>query len=80
MTTMNHEHPQRRELMRWHIKNPHALQKLDASQRKSLLGVLYRLFELYPIYLVWHLLGMKRLYWRAFRRLYMALHHGETLF
>lgn len=67
-------------LMSRHIKNPDALQKLDAKQQKRPLGVLYCLFGLYPLYLAMRLVGMKRLYWNIHRRLYMALHHGENLF
>jgi len=63
-----------------HIKNPDALQKLDKKQQRHPLGVLFLLFQLYPLYLVMRLLGMKRLYWSMHRRLYMALHHGENLF
>ena len=69
---------QRRGLMSRHIRNPDALRSLDERQRRSLLGVGYRLFGLYPLYLAMRLLGMKRRYWRVHRRLYMALHHGEN--
>ena len=63
-----------------HIKNPAALQKLDDSQKKRPLGVIFQLVELYPLYWVMRLLGMKRKYWCIHRRLYMALHYEESLF
>ena len=63
-------------LMSRHIKNPNALQKLDEKQRKRPLGVLYRLFGLYPLYLAMRLTGMKQLYWSIHRRVYMAVHYG----
>jgi hypothetical protein len=40
----NREHLQHQGLMLRHIKNLHALQKLDKKQKKHPLGVLYRLF------------------------------------
>lgn len=67
-------------LMSRHIKNPDALQRLEKQQQKRPLGVLFRLFGLYPLYLAMRLLGMRRIYWSTHRRLYMALHHGENLF
>ena len=70
--------PQRRGLWSRHVRNPHALRALDERQRKHPVGVVYRLFGLYPLYLAMRLLGMKRLYWRVHRRLYMAAHRGGT--
>jgi len=67
-------------LMSLHIKNPDALQKLDSKQKMRPVGVLYRLFQLYPLYLAMRLLGMKRLYWNIHRRVYMAAHYEESLF
>ena len=72
--------PQLRALMSRHIVNPDALRKLDEKQKRSRMGVLYRLYGLYPLYWVMRLLGMRSLYFRIHRRLYMALHHGESLF
>lgn len=80
MSIYTHARLQLQELMSLHIKNPDAIQKLDDSQKMRPLGVLYRLFELYPLCLAMRLLGMKQLYFRIHRRLYMALHHGEKLF
>src|SRR5271157_4617586 len=53
--------------------------KLDDAQRKRPLGVLYRLWRQYlPRWVMCHL-GMRPLYFRVHRSLYMALHHGEKL-
>ena len=73
------EYPRRPGLMSRHIKNPHLMRTLDEQQRKGLLGVVFRLYGLYPLYLAMRLLGMKRRYWRIHRGIYMALHHQETL-
>ena len=70
--------PQLRGLMSLHIKNPDAIQKLDGLQKKRPLGVLYRLFGLYPVYLVMRLLGMKLQYWKVHRCLYMGAHREES--
>ena len=67
-------------LMRHHLNPEWKPKTLDEKQRKSPLGVVFRLFELYPLYLAMRLAGMKRLYWNIHRRTYMALHHGENLF
>lgn len=80
MATIYRERLQPRGLMYKHIKNRHEIQKLGDSQKMRPLGVLYRLFELYPLYLVMRLLGIKRQYWIVHRAVYMVLHYEESLF
>ncbi len=67
-------------LMSRHIKNPQAIQTLDKQQQKRLAGVLFSLFGLYPLYLAMRLVGLKGLYFRIHRHLYMVARYGENQF
>jgi len=69
---------QRLERVQRHTNPQWIDKKLDEKQRTSQAGVLYLLWKQYPLYWVMRLLGFQSLYWRIHRRLYMALHYGET--
>ena len=68
--------PQYQGIMSRHIAYPDAIDKLDDERLNRPLGIIYRLYSLYPLYLVMKLLGrkMKLTYWVYHVRMSRALH------
>ncbi len=71
--------PRYRGIMSRHIAYPDRWHKLDDEQLNRPLGIIYRLYSLYPLYLAMRSLGrrMRLSYWVYLIRMSKAL-HGRT--